>query len=85
MSFTNMYVSGRKLKSEFLVQMNKLVDWKEIEALIQTHYNKGLSVAGRPSYPGLLLFKMCLLQTWYGLSDYALLCQHRKYPGPFFN
>ena len=72
MSFTNMYVSRRKLKSEFFVQMNKLVDWKEIEALIQTHYNKGLSVAGRPSYPGLLLFKMCLLQTWYGLSDYEV-------------
>jgi len=48
MSFTNMYVCGRKLKSEFFVQINKLVDWKEIEALIQTHYNKGLSVAGRP-------------------------------------
>jgi transposase, IS5 family len=72
MSFTNVYVTRRKLKSEFFVQMNKLVDWKEIEALIQTHYNKGFSVAGRPSYPGLLLFKMCLLQTWYGLSDYEV-------------
>jgi len=72
MSFTAMYVSRRKLKSEFFAQINKLVDWKEIEALIQKHYNKGLSVAGRPSYPGLLLFKMCLLQTWYGLSDYEV-------------
>ncbi len=74
MSFTGMYVSKRKLKSEFFIQINKLVNWKEIEALIQTHYNKGLSVAGRPSYSGLLLFifKMCLLQTWYGLSDYEV-------------
>jgi len=72
MSFTAMYVSRRKLKSEFFAQINKLVDWKEIEALIQKHYTKGLSVAGRPSYPGLLLFKMCLLQTWYGLSDYEV-------------
>jgi IS5 family transposase len=39
---------------------------------IKKHYNKGTSVAGRPSYPGLLLFKMCLLQTWYGLSDYEV-------------
>ncbi len=46
MSFTAMYVSRRKLKSEFFAQINKLVDWKEIEALIQKHYNKGLSVAG---------------------------------------
>ncbi len=72
MSFTGMYVSKRKLKSEFFIQINKLVNWKEIEALIQTHYKKGMSVAGRPSYLGLLLFKMCLLQTWYGLSDYEV-------------
>jgi IS5 family transposase len=30
---------------------------------------RGLSVDGRPLYPGLLLFKMLLLQTWYCLSD----------------
>ncbi len=72
MSFTGMYVSRRKLKSEFFTQINQLVDWTEIEAVIQTYYNKGLSVAGRPSYSGLLLFKMCLLQTWYGLSDYEV-------------
>ena len=29
-------------------------------------------MAGRPSYSGLLLFKMSLLQTWYGLSDYEV-------------
>ena len=72
MSFTGMYVSRRKLKSEFFAQINKLVDWKEIQAEILTYYNKGFSVAGRSSYPGLLLFKMCLLQTWYGLSDYEV-------------
>ena len=72
MSFTGMYVSRRKLKSEFFIQINKLVDWTDIDAVIQKHYNKGLSVAGRRSYPGLLLFKMCLLQTWYGLSDYEV-------------
>jgi hypothetical protein len=49
MSFTGMYVSGRKLKSEFFTHINKLLNWKEIEAEIQTCYNKGLSVAGRPS------------------------------------
>lgn len=72
MSFTGIYVSRRKLKSEFFTQINKLVDWRQTEAIIVQHYNKGVSVAGRPSYPGLLLFKMCLLQTWYGLSDYEV-------------
>src|SRR3954471_15483666 len=72
MSFTEMYVSRRKLKSEFFTQINTLINWKEIEVLIKQYYNKGFSVAGRPSYPGLLLFKMALLQTWYGLSDYEV-------------
>jgi IS5 family transposase len=72
MSFSSMYVSGRKLKNEFFTQINKLVDWTAIEAVISQHYSKGLSVAGRSSYSGLLLFKMCLLQTWYGLSDYEV-------------
>lgn len=72
MSFTAMYVSRRKLKSEFFTQINKLVDWAQAEDLIKQYYNKGFSVAGRPSYGGLLLFKMCLLQTWYGLSDYEV-------------
>src|SRR5207237_6859689 len=72
MSFTCVYVSRRKLKSEFFTQINKLINWNEVEVLIKQYYNKGFSVACRPSYPGLLLFKMCLLQTWYGLSDYEV-------------
>jgi IS5 family transposase len=72
MSFTGVYVSRRKLKSVFFIQINKLINWDEIETLIKKYYNKGFSVAGRPSYPGLILFKMCLLQTWYGLSDYEV-------------
>jgi IS5 family transposase len=72
MSFTGLYVSRRKLKSVFFTQINKLINWDEVEALIKKYYNKGFSVAGRPSYSGLILFKMCLLQTWYGLSDYEV-------------
>lgn len=52
--------------------MNQLLDWTTIDIEIRKHYNKGFSVAGRPSYSGLLLFKMGLLQTWYGLSDYEV-------------
>ncbi len=52
--------------------MNRLLDWSSIEAEIKKYYTKGASPAGRPSYSGLLLFKMSLLQTWYGLSDYEV-------------
>lgn len=72
MSFTDVYVLRRKVKSTFFTQINKLINWSETEVLIKKYYNKGFSVAGRRSYPGLLLFKMCLLQTWYGLSDYEV-------------
>lgn len=39
---------------------------------IDKYYQKGNNVCGRASYSGPVLLKMCLLQTWYGLSDYEL-------------
>ncbi len=62
----------RKIKRTFFNQVNLLLDWSEISALIDKYYTKGTSAVGKPSYDGLLLFKMCLLQSWYGLSDYEV-------------
>lgn len=62
----------RKIKKTFFIQMNTLLNWDKVSKLIDKHYNKGKSATGCPSYDGLLLFKMCLLQTWYGLSDYEV-------------
>ena len=70
LSFSSISVAKRKLKSQFFDQMELLLDWAAIDLEIKKYYSKGFSVAGRPSYSGLLLFKMSLLQTWYGLSDY---------------
>lgn len=63
---------ARKIKTTFFTQINELIDWDSIERLIDADYSKGKSVVGKPSYSGLLLFKMCLLQSWYGLSDYEV-------------
>lgn len=63
---------SRKIKRTFFNQINTLIDWSPIEQIITAHYKKGESAVGKPSYNGLLLFKMCLLQTWYGLSDYEV-------------
>ena len=71
-SFADLAVAHRKVKSEFFEQINCLVDWSSIERLIKRYYNKGKSAVGRESYSGLLLFKITLLQTWYGLSDYEV-------------
>ena len=67
--FAELAITHRKVKSEFFDQINQLIDWSPIENLIDNCYQKGSSSVGRPSYPGLLLFKITLLQTWYGLSD----------------
>jgi IS5 family transposase len=63
---------SRKIKRTFFTQINELIDWDSIEKLIDADYSKGKSVVGKPSYSGLLLFRMCLLQSWYGLSDYEV-------------
>lgn len=65
-------VRSRKIKRTFFTQINTLLDWNPILKIINTHYTKGKSATGKPSYSGLLLFKMSLLQTWYGLSDYEV-------------
>jgi len=63
---------SRKIKRTFFTQINELIDWNSIEKLIDADYSKGKSAVGKPSYSGLLLFRMCLLQSWYGLSDYEV-------------
>jgi IS5 family transposase len=63
---------ARKIKKTFFTQINTLIDWETISFLINKDYSKGKSATGKPSYDGLLLFKMCLLQSWYGLSDYEV-------------
>ena len=70
MSFSDFYVTHRTRKSNFLNQIDQLIDWKPIEQNIRKHYDPGKDVTGRPAYSGLLLFKMLLVGIWNGgLSD----------------
>lgn len=62
----------RKIKTTFFSQINTLIDWNRISKTIDKDCSRGKSAVGKPSYDGLLLFKMCLLQSWYGLSDYEV-------------
>lgn len=65
-------LTKRKVKAQFFEQINTIVDWRQISNIINKHYSKGEDVCGRRAYSGLILFKMGLLQTWYGLSDYEV-------------
>ena len=71
-SFADVVTSHRKMKNDFFNQVTLILDWQSIDKLIKKHYNKGKSAVGRESYSGLVLFKITLLQTWYGLSDYEV-------------
>ena len=71
-SFITPYITKRKIKDNFFRQIDSIIDWDKISKTLEKYYLKGESVAGRKSYPALLLFKISLLQTWYGLSDYEV-------------
>lgn len=62
----------RRIKKQFFTQITTLLNWDSISKTIDLYYKKGQSATGQNPYDGLLLFKMCLLQTWYGLSDYEV-------------
>ena len=72
LGFADYAVQRRKIKQEFFNQINLLIDWRPVSNIINKHYQKGESAVGRPGYQGIVLFKMTLLQTWYGLSDYEV-------------
>ena len=72
MTFTQYFAQKRINKNDFFHQINQIIDWKRIENILNKYYNKGQDIIGRKAYPALLLFKMSLLQTWYGLSDYEV-------------
>ena len=54
-SCADQIISECKVKEVFFTQINHLVDWQAIARLIENE--------------GLVLFKMELLRTWYGLSN----------------
>ena len=68
-SFADVFLGQRKVKQTFLSQINAIIDWTAIRAIIEAVYTKGNKSTGRPSYDSLVLFKTELLRTWYGLSD----------------
>lgn len=55
--------------SRRLEAIDALTDWAAVEALLAPIY---ASASGRPAYPVLTLFKIMLLQQWYGLGDPAM-------------
>jgi IS5 family transposase len=55
--------------ASFLAKIEALVDWKPFENYLKKNIKRGPAAAGQPPYPDLVMFKVLLLQFWYGLSD----------------
>lgn len=55
----------------FLAEMEQVVPWKALLALIEPHYPT-LGRPGRPPYPLATMLRIHFLQQWYALSDPAM-------------
>ena len=73
-SFASLEYAGKKRvtrREKFLGQMQKVVPWQRLLALIEPHYPSSGRV-GRPPIGLERMLRMYFVQQWYALSDEAL-------------
>lgn len=56
-------------REKFLAEMEVVVPWSRLLALIEPHYPKKGSKGGRPAIPLGVMLRIYCLQQWYALSD----------------
>ncbi len=59
-------------REKFLSEMEAVVPWQALMALIEPHDPKTSKKGGRPPYPLATMLRIHLLQQWYSLSDPAM-------------
>jgi IS5 family transposase len=59
-------------REKFLAEMEAVVPWDALVALIEPIYPKTGKKGGRPPYPLATMLRIHLLQQWYSLSDPAM-------------
>ena len=67
-SLADALVSHHSKGNQFLEEVRKLIDWSAFAVIFKDIHGGSL---GAPGYPPLAMFKISLLQQWYGLSDPA--------------
>ena len=73
MIFADAECAGKRKQTRkelFLIEMDRVVPWKGLIALIEPHYPKG--EGGRPAYPLMAMLRVHLMQNWFGYSDPAM-------------
>jgi IS5 family transposase len=71
-SMLDVFIEHRKVNTILFDRVNLILEAVDIETELKKYYNKGQSIDGRESYSSVILFKMLLLQYWYGISDEAV-------------
>ena len=71
-SFADLAVSkslehNRSVK--LMERINKVIKWRNIEALLLEYYETGKTTEGADAYPPLLLLKCMLLQKWFRIPS----------------
>jgi IS5 family transposase len=70
LTMTGYFDKGKKTKREqFLAEMDQVLPWTRLFAVIEPHYPKGSPAGGRPPLPLERMFRIYCLQQWYNLSD----------------
>jgi IS5 family transposase len=70
MSMTGYFDKGKRTRRvQFLAEMEQVVPWARLYALIEPRYPKGSPAGGRPPLPLERMFRIYCLQQWYNLSD----------------
>jgi len=52
-----------------LAQVSDLIDWGSFRGILEEMYNNKTEKGGRPNCDAILMFKILILQQWYGMSD----------------
>lgn len=70
-SFTTWLLRGLNAKQgkSRLSQISDLIDWSPIRSILEEMYDNKSERGGRPNCDVILMFKILILQQWYGLSD----------------
>ena len=72
MTFASLaHASKKKVtrREKFLAEMEAVVPWARLVAVIEPHYPKMGSKGGRPAMPLEVMLRVYCLQQWYALSD----------------
>jgi IS5 family transposase len=70
-SFTTWTLRGLSAKQgkSRLSQISDLIDWEPFRRILEEMYDNKSERGGRPNCDVILMFKILILQQWYGLSD----------------